>query len=258
MARNYSINLKDQLSANITGSAGSATYATNARLTVTNPTSGTWYYPTWTSGYTANTNYPLRANDGLRYYSLQGTTSATGRTILQIGNSTASGTAGNKYGEIWLQSTNTGRVQLLAPNTTSNYNITFPSSAGTLALSGHTHNNIVSRGNVTAETSTALPAVSGLSMSQAYNNGYPTAYGNVITLKGSGSGQIFVEWSGTSGARGNMWFRNKRDVSDAAWSPWSAVVDSLNYNSIIPQIHSGTSAPASTLGKNGDIFILYS
>mgnify|MGYP003293213338 CR=1 FL=1 len=118
----------------LSGNASSSTYATNARLTDTNPASGTWYYPTWTSGYAANTNYPLRANDGLRYYSLQGTTSAGGRTILQIGNSVASGTAGNKYGEIWLFSTNTGRVQLLAPNTTGTYNVTFPSSAGTLAL----------------------------------------------------------------------------------------------------------------------------
>ena len=131
MARNNSINLKDVLSANI---GGSAQAAITVRATTTNPSSGTWYFPIWTSGATTNTNYQLNANDGFRYYSLQGTTSAGGRTILQIGNGVASGTAGNKYGEIWLQSTNTGRVQLLAPNTTSNYNVTFPSSAGTLAL----------------------------------------------------------------------------------------------------------------------------
>ena len=33
-------------------------------------------------------------------------------------------------------------------------------------------------------------------MSQAYNNGYPTPYGNIINLRGQGDGQILVGWSG--------------------------------------------------------------
>lgn len=61
-----------------------------------------------------------------------------------------------------------------------------------VSYEGHTHTNIVSRGNVTCETTTNKPAVAGLSMSQVYNNGYPTTYGNVITLFGSGSGQLLI------------------------------------------------------------------
>ncbi|EGR71276.1 phage protein-like protein, partial [Escherichia coli O104:H4 str. LB226692] len=36
-----------------------------------------------------------------------------------------------------------------------------------------------------------------------YNNGYPTAYGNIIHLKGMtavGEGELLIGWSGTSGA----------------------------------------------------------
>ena len=96
---------------------------------------------------------------------------------------------------------------------------------------GHTHNNIISRGNVTAETGTTRPAVAGLSMSQAYNNGYPFPYGNVITLKGTGDGEIFVGWSGTSGARASTYLRSRRDTASAEWSSWYEVLDSGNYSS---------------------------
>lgn len=85
---------------------------------------------------------------------------------------------------------NQGGEYFIAPNIKATSNIYVGSTA--VSLSGHTHNNIVSRGNVTCETTTTLPAVAGLSMSQVYNNGYPTAYGNVITVKGSGSGQLLI------------------------------------------------------------------
>ena len=95
----------------------------------------------------------------------------------------------------------------------------------------HTHNYIVSRGNVTAETGANRPTVSGLSMSEAYSNGYPTNYGNVITLKGRGDGQIFVGWSGASGTRASTYLRSRRDVADADWSSWFEILDSGNYSS---------------------------
>ncbi|MDY8856044.1 hypothetical protein UZM81_24645, partial [Escherichia coli] len=62
---------------------------------------------------------------------------------------------------------------------------------------------ITSRGRVTALTSTTQGATTGLQMYEAYNNGYPSAYGNVLHLKGAtaaGEGELFIGWSGTSGA----------------------------------------------------------
>ena len=91
------------------------------------------------------------------------------------------------------------------------------------AAAGHTHNQINRRGNVTCESGAAgRPAVSGLSMSQAYNNGYPTAYGNVISLKGTGDGQILVGWSGSDGTHAPVYVRSKRDnTTTANWSQWA-------------------------------------
>ena len=90
--------------------------------------------------------------------------------------------------------------------------------------SGHTHNQIDSRGNVTCETGANVrPAVNGLSMTQAYNNGYPTTYGNVISLKGSGDGQILVGWPSVSGAHAPVYVRSRRDTTDADWSSWAQV-----------------------------------
>ncbi|WP_455796432.1 hypothetical protein [Clostridium butyricum] len=89
-------------------------------------------------------------------------------------------------------------------------------------------NRIRSRGVVTPETGTTIPAISGMSMTQAYNNGYPSNYGNIISLSGSGHGEIFVGWSGTSGANAPVYVRSKSDVGNADWSPWVQFYTSAN------------------------------
>ena len=96
-------------------------------------------------------------------------------------------------------------------------------NGSSVANSSHTHNNLVSRGNVTCESGTTRPAVSGASMSQAYNNGYPTAYGNLLTLRGTGDSQLLLGWSGTNGAHAPAYIRSKRDVGDANWSGWAQI-----------------------------------
>lgn len=104
----------------------------------------------------------------------------------------------------------------------------FHINGNAVANSNHTHNNIVSRGNVTCETGANRPSVSGMSMSQVYNNGYPTTYGNLITLKGIGDSQLLLGWAGTNGAHAPVYVRNKRDVGSANWSDWAQVYTSAN------------------------------
>ena len=96
-------------------------------------------------------------------------------------------------------------------------------NSGDYATASHTHNAIVSRGNVTAETEANRPAVGGLSMGCVYSNGYPTTYGNVMTMKGTGDGQLLIGWSGTSGAHAPAYIRSRRDTSDANWSGWAQI-----------------------------------
>lgn len=112
-----------------------ATDTNNAvAITNTNPTTGTWYYPVWHSS-TSATSTGLKANDGFRHYSLQGTTSAAGRTILSLGNGTATGAAGNKYGEIRIYSQKQGYSTLtMASRATAERKHTLPDVAGTIGV----------------------------------------------------------------------------------------------------------------------------
>ncbi|EHW0059858.1 prophage tail fiber N-terminal domain-containing protein [Escherichia coli] len=83
--------------------------------------------------------------------------------------------------------------------------------------------NLASKGRVTALTDNTQGAT-GLELYEVYNNGYPTAYGNIIHLKGMtavGEGELLIGWSGTSGAHAPAFIRSRRDTTDANWSPWA-------------------------------------
>lgn len=121
----------DVATVNYANSAGSSTKVT---ATATNPTSGTTYYLPFHSGTTTGSK-SLLTNDGLGYYSLQGTTSTLGSAELKLGNNLASGTAGNKVGKIYMYGSSTGYTYILPTNnTTSNITVNLPSTGGTLAL----------------------------------------------------------------------------------------------------------------------------
>lgn len=130
---------------NLSGNANSATNAKNTGTTNTNPTSGTWYYPTWVTGTSGN--LPHRVNNGYQYYTLEGTTSAAGRAILQLGNATATGTAGNKYGEVRIYNQNKGYTTILGTSSASNFTITLPAASGTVSLTSHTHSAATTSAN---------------------------------------------------------------------------------------------------------------
>ena len=68
----------------------------------------------------------------------------------------------------------------------------------------------------------------GLRFHAGYNNGYPTPYGNSITMIADGCGELFCGWSGGNDANNKtnverLYYRNKRDVADTTWSDWRAV-----------------------------------
>lgn len=115
----------------LSGNADSSTYTTYIRVTETEPTSGTYYYPIWTTGMTSGSNYTPRANDGFRYYSLEGTTSAKGTGLLFLGNSTAEGTAGNKEGRLGIYGPKSYYAYLYGPDTATG-TFYFPNAGGTL------------------------------------------------------------------------------------------------------------------------------
>lgn len=60
----------------------------------------------------------------------------------------------------------------------------------------------------------------GLSQAAIYNNSFPFAYGNLISVKNAGANQIALEWSGTTGAVGRVAVRSARDAALGTWSAW--------------------------------------
>lgn len=90
-------------------------------------------------------------------------------------------------------------------------------------------NVLASKGRVTALANATQGSNTGIQMYEAYNNGYPTAYGNVVHLKGAssvGEGEILIGWSGTSGAHAPAYLRSRRDATDAKWSEWAQIYTS--------------------------------
>ncbi|NZD37976.1 prophage tail fiber N-terminal domain-containing protein [Escherichia coli] len=90
--------------------------------------------------------------------------------------------------------------------------------------------NLASKGRVAALTDNTQGAA-GLELYEVYNNGYPTAYGNIIHLKGMtavGEGELLIGWSGTSGSHAPAFIRSRRDTTDANWSPWAQLYTSAH------------------------------
>ncbi|EFN5241123.1 phage tail protein [Escherichia coli] len=114
-------------------------------------------------------------------------------------------------------------------------------------------NTLVSRSRVTALEANAQ-GTSGIQLYEAYNNGYPSPYGNVLHLKGAtaaGEGELFIGWSGTSGDHAPVHIRSRRDTDSANWSEWAQVYTSKDsvpgVNTKGDQDTSGNAATATKL-----------
>ncbi|HGU6999785.1 TPA: tail fiber domain-containing protein [Escherichia coli] len=136
----------------------------------------------------------------------------------------------------------TANINLPGVNTAGNQSTTGNAATATKLQTARTINGvsfngsanisiptITSRGRVTALTGTTQGAATGLQMYEAYNNGYPSTYGNVLHLKGAtavGEGELFIGWSGTSGAHAPVHVRSRRDTDTSSWSEWAQVYTS--------------------------------
>ena len=107
---------------------------TDKKLEVAGVTSGTTYYPLVGTGSAAATRQ--YDTTGLVYVGTNGTTTAVGTAALTLGNSTASGTANNKQGQLIIYGTNAKKLTLVGAAPSADATITLPSVAGTLALIG--------------------------------------------------------------------------------------------------------------------------
>lgn len=139
---------------------GLADNADHLQNILTNPTTGTWYYiPVFSGIGTADGSAKNagRTNDGFRHWLLQGTASATGRSQLALGNNIATGTAGNKRGELRIFSEKTGCTRLHAvASQTGDYTVYLPEHNGYLHGGTTLYNNTSgTTGTVTLSESAA-------------------------------------------------------------------------------------------------------
>lgn len=126
----------------------------------------------------------------------------------------------------------------------------------TFPPSEHTHSYITNGGDATAITGAI--GTKGLSLQQVYNNGYPTSYGNVLSIGGTGDGQILAGWSGSNNGIERLYYRNRRDCCDT-WSAWKAIAftDDSNALSAYPvgviYISTSSTSPASLFGGTWEV-----
>lgn len=103
--------------------------------TLTNPTTATSYRILATTA-TATATQGSIFNNGIQYTTLEGTASAAGYGILELGNSTSTGTAGNKYGAIRIygNKANYSQIQHEGDLPAANRTVYLPAYAGTQYL----------------------------------------------------------------------------------------------------------------------------
>lgn len=138
---------KPTIPTSLPANGGTATNANNIAITTTNPSSGVTYYLPFIDSSVSG-NKAGRGNDGIRYYTREGTTEATGASELGLGNPAAAGTAGNKVGSLYMYGSGKGYTELRTRNTSdTNYASYLPNKNGTIAL--------------TTDIPTSLPANGG-------------------------------------------------------------------------------------------------
>ena len=126
---------------------------TDEKLKVAEVTSATQYYPIVGTGTTAATRQ--YDTTGFKYKGTTGTTSAVGSAIVELGNSTASGTAGNKQGQLIMYGTNAKKATITLAAPSADVALALPTSGGTLALTSQIPTVPSSTGSATTGISIA-------------------------------------------------------------------------------------------------------
>lgn len=185
------------------GTWATPAYTTNTdtKLQVAAVTSGTTYYPIVGTGTTAATRQ--YDTTGFIYKGTNGTTSTVGSAQLTLGNSTASGTANNKQGQLIMYGSNAKKATITLAAPSADISLTLPTSGGTLALTSQlptvptsTGSNTTGITASTTATKTTLGTANSVigvqskttTASKVTVGSHSTDYG--VTAAGSGSASL--------------------------------------------------------------------
>lgn len=116
---------------------------------------------------------------------------------------------------------------------------------------------LTSQGNKTAVSGNTAPA-SGVRLYQVYNNGYPTPYGNLLSVKGGGAGELLLSWHNSN----RIYYRSLRDNGDnwLGWNELAFITDNVasatklqNPRTLWGQSFNGTANVSGNLSNVGNI-----
>lgn len=165
---------------------------TDEKLKIAAVTSGTTYYPIVAANSTAAAARQYDAT-GLAYAGTNGTTSAVGTAKITLGNSTASGTANNKKGQITLYGSTAYATTIDPGSPTAARTITLPDKAGTVALTSDIPTisyPVTSVNTKTGAVSLTASDVGAAASSHAHGN--ITSGGDITTTATIASGDRIV------------------------------------------------------------------
>lgn len=193
----------------LTGASGKLTIGINGTLPVANGGTGNTSFTAGRLVYAESASKLAETKFAHLNYQ-DGTTSTDGYEELVLGNTTATGTAGNTFGRIALYSNNTKGSYITAASTTATNwpNHVLPATAGWLVTAGN--------GSTTGAGSASVPvyiSTSGIATSVSANS--------VITNLASTSGASIYAASPRPGVTGTLPVANGgTGVTSAADAPW--------------------------------------
>lgn len=183
--------------------------------TLTNPTTAATYRLLATTASTTATQGSI-FNNGIQYTTLEGTASAAGYGILQLGNSTSTGTAGNKYGAIRIygNKANYSQIQHEGDLPAANRTVYLPAYAGNQYLVAASTTNAVggtgtpvyvkADGEITAITTAIGVSLGGTGKTSWTKGGivYASAT-NALANLGAGTANQVLRSNGENGPKWN-------------------------------------------------------
>ena len=209
---------------------------TDTKLQVAEVTSGATYYPIVGTGTTAATRQ--YDTTGFIYKGTNGTTSTVGSAILTLGNSTSSGTANNKQGQLILYGTNTKKATITLAAPSADVALALPTSGGTLALTSQIK-------SVTQSATTGITASTTATK---------TTLGTASSIYGvSGTSTVTAsKASGSNGSASNWVFEDVACDDITGWSAGSGsasisgTIDSTDNTMLVITISHTHTAPTLT------------
>lgn len=213
-----------------------------------------WYGVSFTTScsgqtYTNKTAVGINCRTGIVYAAnfvgpLQGNASTA--TQLQTAR-TINGTSFNGTANIVTSYWGTSRTLTIGntgKSVNGSGNVSWSLSEIGAAAVNHTHNSMVSKGNLNPQTGRTQSLGDVYSYNTVSGNtGAPTTYTSVIGFgRGTyGTVEIAGGWTSSMG----LWYRSLRDTTDS-WYSWRPIIDSVNYTNYIKKIGTSTIGNSST------------